>query len=142
MNTLKVKKQNIPIWCPNHTREPNNHSDYCYFCCCDVKGYNSKNKRVILCTNNPSALHSFIHGPELPVPKPTDILEGATSNTSDLDGDVEEFQCYTESQITQLFSQSELKNVIRDLGLLKEKAELLGSRFKEKNLLAAVTSMY
>jgi hypothetical protein len=27
-------------------REPKNHSDDCYFCCYDVKGYNSKNKKV------------------------------------------------------------------------------------------------
>jgi hypothetical protein len=33
----------------------------------------------------------------------------------------------------QLFTQSELKYVIRDLGLPKEKAELLGSSIKEKS---------
>jgi hypothetical protein len=33
-------------------------------------------------------------------------------------------------------------NVIRDLGLPKEKAELLGSRLKEKNMLSAGTSTY
>jgi hypothetical protein len=42
----------------------------------------------------------------------------------------------------QLFTQSELNDVVRDLGLPKEKAVLLGSRFKEKNLLAAGTYMY
>jgi hypothetical protein len=31
---------------------------------------------------------------------------------------------------------------MRDLGLAKEKAEFLGSRLKEKNLLAVGTSMY
>jgi hypothetical protein len=34
-----------------------------------------------------------------------------------------------------------LNDVIRDLGLPKGKVELLGSRLKEKNLLAAGTSM-
>jgi hypothetical protein len=29
-------------------REPKNHSDDCYFCCCNIKCYNSKNKKVIL----------------------------------------------------------------------------------------------
>jgi ligand-binding sensor domain-containing protein len=42
----------------------------------------------------------------------------------------------------QLFTQSELKYVIRDLGLPKGKVELLGSRLKEKNLLGAGTSIY
>jgi hypothetical protein len=50
-----------------------------------------------------------------------------------------EFQCHTESQ---QFTQSKLNRVIRDLGLPKEKAEVLGSRLKEKNLLAAGTSKY
>jgi hypothetical protein len=70
------------------------------------------------------------------------MLEVASTNSSDSGGDDEEFQCHTECQSPQLFTQSELNNVIRDLGLPKEKAELLGSRLKEKNLLAAGTSMY
>jgi hypothetical protein len=70
------------------------------------------------------------------------VLEDASTNSSDSGEDVEEFECHTESQSPQLFAQSELKDVIRDLGLPKGKAELLGSRLKEKNLLAAGTSMY
>jgi hypothetical protein len=42
----------------------------------------------------------------------------------------------------QLFTQSELNDVIRYFGLPREKAELLGSRLKETNLLTARTSMY
>jgi hypothetical protein len=120
-------------------REPKIHRDYCYFCCCDVKGYYSKNKKVILYLNLPSALCPVVHGPEVPVPQPTEILEDASTNSSDSGGD-DEFQCHTESQIPQLFTQSELNVVTRNLGLPKEKAELLGSRLKEKNLLAAGTS--
>jgi hypothetical protein len=66
----------------------------------------------------------------------------ASTNSFDSSGDDQEFQCRTESKNPQLFTQSELNYVIRDLGLPKEKAELLGSRIKEKNLLAAGTSMY
>jgi hypothetical protein len=122
--------------------EPKIHSDDCYFCCCDVKVYNSKNKKVILCPTFSSALCPIVHGPQVPVPQPTEILEFASTNSSDLGGDDEEFQCNTESQSPQLFTQSELNDIIRDLGLPKEKAELLGSRLKEKNLLAAGTSMH
>jgi hypothetical protein len=78
-------------------REPKYHSDDCYFCCCDVKGYNSKNKKVILYLNLPSALRPVIHGPEVPVPQPTKILEDASTNSSDSSGDDDEFQCHTES---------------------------------------------
>jgi hypothetical protein len=90
-------------------REPKNHSDVCYFCCCDVKGYNSKNKTVILYPNLPSALRPVVHGPEVPVPQPTEMLEDASTNSSDSGGDDEELQCHTECQSPQLFTQSELK---------------------------------
>jgi hypothetical protein len=62
-------------------------------------------------------------------------LLGST-NSSDSSGDDDE------SQSQQLFTQSELSDVMRYLGLAKEKAELLGSRLKERNLLTAGTSMY
>jgi uncharacterized protein YpmS len=63
----------------------------------------------------------------VPVPQPTEILGDASTNISDSGGDDEEFQCHTESQSLQMFTQSELNDVIRDLGLSKERAELLGS---------------
>jgi hypothetical protein len=90
--------------------------------------------------NIPSALRPVVHGPEVPVPQPTEILEDASTDSSDSGGDDEEFQCHTEIQSPQLFTQSELNDVIRDLGLPKEKAEILGSRLKENNLLKAGTS--
>jgi hypothetical protein len=104
-----------------------NHYD-CYFCCYDVKGYNSKNKNVISYPKLPSALRPVVHGPEVPVPQPTEILEDPSNNSSDSGGDDDEFQWHTESRSPQLFTQSELNDVIRDLGLPKEKTELLGSR--------------
>jgi hypothetical protein len=107
-----------------------------------VKGYNSKNKLVILYPNIPSALRPVVYGPEVPVHQPTEILEDVSTNSSDSSRDDQEIQCHTESQSQQLFSQSEMNDVIRDLGLPKEKAELLGSRLKEKGMLAAGTSMY
>jgi hypothetical protein len=125
----KGKTKSIPmIW-----REPKNHSDDCYFCCFDVKGYSSKNKKVILYPNSPSALRPIVHGPEVPVPQPTEILEDASTNSSDSGGDDEKFQFHTESQSPQLFTQSELNDVRRNLGLPKEKAEPLSSRLKEMN---------
>jgi hypothetical protein len=69
--------------------------------------------------NLPSALCPVVHGPEVPVLQPTEILEDAATNSSDPGGDDEKFQCHTESQTPQLISQSELNDVIRDLGLPK-----------------------
>jgi hypothetical protein len=118
------------------------HNDGCYFCCCDVKGYSAVNMKVILYPNLSSALRCVVHGPEVPVPHPTEILEDASTNSSDSGGDDEKFQCHTERQNPLLFTRSEPNDVMRDLGLPKEKAELLASRLKEKNLLAAGTSLY
>jgi hypothetical protein len=92
--------------------------------------------------NLSSALCPVSHGPEVPVPQPTEISEDASTNSSDSGGDDEEYHCHTESQSPQMFTQSELSNVKRDLGLPKENAELLGYRLKENNLLAPETSMY
>jgi hypothetical protein len=81
--------------------------------------------------NLPSALRPVVHGPEVPVPQPTEILGDASTSSSDSGGDDEELQCHRESQSPQMFTQSELRDVIIDLELPKEKAELLGSRLKE-----------
>jgi hypothetical protein len=143
----KGKKKAFRFGVPMIWREPKNHTDDCYFCCYSVKEYNSKSKKVILYPNILSALSPVVNGPEVPVPQPTEMLEDeisedASTNSSDSGGDDKEFQCHTEHQRPQLLTQSELNDVIRDLGLPKEKAELLGSRLREKNRLAAGTSVY
>jgi hypothetical protein len=88
----KGKKKAFRFGVPMTWTELNNHSDDCYFCCCHVKGYNSKNKKVILYLNLPSASRPVVHGPEVPVPQPTEILEEASINSSDSGGDDKEFQ--------------------------------------------------
>jgi hypothetical protein len=65
-------------------REPKNHSDACYVCCCDVKGCNSKNNNVILYPILPLALCPVVH-----VLQPAEILEDASTNSFDSGGDEE-----------------------------------------------------
>jgi hypothetical protein len=91
--------------------------------------------------NFPSVLRPVAHGPEVPVPQSTEVLEDASTNSSDSGGDAEGFQCHTESQSPQPFPQSELNDVIRDLGLPRDKTEFLDSKLKESNLWAAGISM-
>jgi hypothetical protein len=91
-----------------------------------VQGYNSKNRKEIFYPNLPSAIRPFPHGPGIPVPVPPEILEDTPvdSDKEDTESD-QDFQCDPCSTETQLFSQSELHDLVRDLGLPKDSAEVL-----------------
>lgn len=129
-------------------REPRNHSNDCYFCSVDITGRISKYKKVISYPNLPSAIRPVGHSVDLPVQEPPyDLNSIITEAFSDVQSEQDEpgdkeFQCITESLEPKLFTQTELNGLVRDLGLIIEKAELLGSRLKEKNLLSLGTSIY
>lgn len=144
----KKEKKAFKFAVPMVWREPRNHTDDCYFCSIDITGHNSKNKKVISYPNLISAIRPVKHNVDLPVPEPLDDLNSVQTEMfsdvqSELDEqDDEEFHCTTGNIEPNLFTQIELNDLVRDLGLTKEKAELLGSRLKEKNLLAVGTSIY
>jgi hypothetical protein len=106
-----------------------------------VQGYNSKNRKEIFYPNLPSAIRPVPHGSGIPVPVPPEILQDTPvdSDKEDTDSD-QDFQCYPCSTELQLFSQSELNDLVRDLGLPTDSEEVLGSRLKSKNLLSPGTS--
>jgi hypothetical protein len=137
----KGKKKYFRFGVPMIWKEPRNLSDDFYFCSCNVQGYNSKNRKDIFYPNLPPAIRPVPHGPGIPMPVPPEILEDTPvdSDKEDTDSD-QDFQrdpCSTEPQ---LFSQRELNDLVRDLGLPKDSAEVLGSRLKSKNLLSPGTS--
>jgi hypothetical protein len=68
---------------------------------------------------------------------PPDILEDTPvdSDKEETDSD-QDFQCDPCSTAPQCFSQSDLNDLVRDLGLPKDSAEVLGSRLKSNNLLS------
>lgn len=142
----KGRKASMPFAIPMIWREPLNHYDDCYFCLTNVRGYNAKNKNAIVYPNLPSAIRPVPHSEHLhpPLP-PSSQLE--TENDSDdelmLDESRDEHDIYTAEEqhnIPEAFTQSELNDLVRDLYLSKEKAEILGSRLKGKHLLAADTT--
>ena len=124
--------------------EPKYHSDVCYFCSCNVQGFNLKNKKDISYPNIQSAIRPIPHGPGVPIPSPPDSLEDILDDHEILaqQGDSEEdSDCYDPGTTDPIpFSQSELNALVRDLGLPKDSAEVLESRLKDKNILAPGTS--
>jgi hypothetical protein len=84
-------------------------------------------KERLFYPNLPSAILPVPHGPGKPVLVPPDILEDTPvdSDKEDTDSD-QDFQCDPCSTAPQCFSQSELNDLVRDLGLPKDSAEVLG----------------
>ena len=110
--------------------EPQNHDEDCYFCNTTfIKGFNAKNKQQIVYADVPSAAKSvFRH-----VPQAENSLGVIGNKWRNSEGDEPEPNRSKKNPI--LFDQAELNDLIRDLSLSKNKAELLGSQLKEKNLL-------
>lgn len=131
------RKKSMPFAIPMIWREPKDHLSDCYFCKVDVKGFSTKNKHKIVYPNLNSAMRPVPHNESLSIPiPPHDEIE-----TSDDDRDShkstsdENYEPYDHGSAPHTFSQAELNDLVRDLSLSKDKAELLASRMKEKNLL-------
>jgi hypothetical protein len=142
---LNRRKASMPFAIPMIWREPLNHHDDCYFCVVNTSGFSAKNKHKIIYPNLRSALRPVAHDDALPVPVPPedgiesvqdeiDVEEGASGGKLNASADPDFIPEDTDTS-PQTFSQEELNDLIRDLTLSKEKAELLASRLKEKHLL-------
>ncbi|GFV33066.1 uncharacterized protein TNCV_250701 [Trichonephila clavipes] len=118
--------------------EPKNHSDDCYFCSCSVQIFNLKNRKGI---SYPTIIRSAIrpvpHGPDLPIPSSLDTLGNILDDlgqishiSSDSDDGYD-----PDTNDPELFYQSDLNDLVRDLDLPKDTAEVLRSRLKERHLL-------
>jgi len=144
-NWKQGKRLSMPFAVLMVWREPKNHIDDCYFCMVNISGYNKKNKSNIIYPNLPSAIRPIPHDPELPVPVPSKAFKAILNHDTSIDSfgnssnNDENFQLDT-TDAPQLFNQFELNDLVRDLALTKEAAEILGSRLKEKNLLAKGTT--
>ena len=124
-------------------REQANHVNDCYFCMTNVIGFSSKSKGNIKYTDLPSAIRSIPHSADLPPPLFTslpELVDKPVSSTSE--GSSLEDDCYNPlaDQSPILITQAFLNDLVRDLNLPKESAELLGSRLQHNNLLAPNTT--
>lgn len=141
------KRASMGFGIPMVWREPKNHHDDCYFCLSDVKGYNKKTRRAIVYPDLPSARRPVPHGGDVPLPSPQSksMDQSSSSETSENEDNNcgRDYVPPRHSDATsppQLFSQAELNDLVRDLNLSKESAEVLGSTLKSKNLLATGTT--
>jgi hypothetical protein len=101
-----------------------------------------KKKPHVIYADVPSAMKPLPHGPEIPIPKPPDfILSSSSSSTDDSDTVASTTSFMNENQPMPL-TQAELNDLTRDLCLSKECSQLLGSRLREKHLLAPETTFY
>lgn len=125
-------------------REPQNHVDDCYFCLTKILGFSSKSKHTLQYPNIPSAMRPVPHdASSIPVPKPPEKYE-IDSELDELDDfepkagpsfqEEDDYEC-SSSKEPHFISQEELNDLIRDLDLPKTKAQLLGSRLQQWNLL-------
>ena len=73
-------------------------------------------------------------------PVPALQIENSDCDIEEEDVHQSDPEFHGDSDACQLFSQSHLNNLTRDLNLPKDAAELLGSRLKERNMLAPGTS--
>jgi hypothetical protein len=104
----------------------------------NVTGYNKKNKKGIEYPNLLSAIQPVPQGPDLPVPSPPDNLsDGSESSSLQLTTGEMYFKPHQNDRPIDKFTQSEVNDLIRKLHLTKEKSELLGSRLREKNMVAS-----
>ena len=133
--TLKSLKFGVPmVW-----REPKNHFNECYFCLMDLKGFNRPPKKNLKLPQFESGCQPVSHCEEVPVSEFNDLPdlfveydkfhEEVGSSASDSGGSV--FQ--SSSSIPEQFKQEELSNLMRDINLSKEAAEIVAFRHKDKN---------
>ncbi|GFT81650.1 uncharacterized protein TNCV_3674651 [Trichonephila clavipes] len=99
-----------------------------------VQGFNLKNRKDIsYSTIIRSAIRPAPHGPDLLITSPSDTLDNILEDLDQLshissDSD-DGYDPGTNDP--ELFSQSDLNDLVRDLGLPKDTVEVLGSRLKD-----------
>ena len=118
----------------------------------NVSEYSNRTKSRIVYPDYPSALRAVTYSHEnIPIPTPPPVSERDNNNslaesiefsqTSKSSASIasmlsdEELHSSQAADVPQLFDQNDLNDLVRDLGLTKEKPELLYSRLKQSNKL-------
>ena len=135
----KGKKSHLKFGIPMVWREQKDHETDCYFCALDLTGINKKNRNGLKYPDLDSARRPVAHCNDIPVPVFEELPELHEVTDGDSSGQDEEEEEFHVHDSPQPFSQADLNDLVRDLNMPKESAELLASRLKEKNLLSGST---
>ena len=140
---LNGKRKSMPFAIPMIWREPRDHHSDCYFCMTNIAGFSKKNKTGIVYPNCESALRPVAHDAEntIPVAPSQADLERDEDMQSEGEVDSDVYEPDEVEKKPHLIGQGELNDLVRDLGLTKTKAELLGSRLQQWNLLEKGTTI-
>ena len=137
-NNAVAKVTPMPFKTPMIWREPSSHDD-CYFCLTNVTGFNSENSDEIKYADFRRVTKPVIYGPHDKFPISPLMKEKEESNeVAYIFNEGEE----TDDEVSNpiLFIQAALNDLVRDLNLPKDKSQLIGSRLKDRNLLAPETT--
>ena len=132
----------MPFGVPIVWRVRSNHSTDCYFCMVPPiqNGMSMKKKSTLLYLNIPSAIRPVPHGNGLPIPEPPDNFamysdddDSVFSNNEEQQPSASRVAGYLPStdSSNHKITEGELNDLIRDLKLPKNKAELLASRLQQ-----------
>jgi len=124
-------KRSLKFGIPMVWREPTNHVTDCYFCAVDVTGINRKNRGSLKYPDLQSARRPVAHCDEIPVPICGELPDISDEDVSSVEEHEEEAEVVFEDDARHPFSQNELNDLVRDLSLSKDSAELLASRLKD-----------
>lgn len=150
-------RENLKFTIPMTWTSPTS-SHNCYFCMTEIAGFTSSNRSKIIYANVSSAVkpqktvivdetealaEMEVEKEEVPMEEEEEEDEEEeeeifrSENPKDKD-----FMPDKETKDPETFSREELNDLIRDLNLPKDGAELLASRLKHKNLLAQKVTAY
>lgn len=142
----KGTRDRLPFGIPMIWKKPTNHNDDCYFCCTNVLGFSTKTKHKIVYPACSSAERPVLHGDDFPVPiSPNRLSALGIDEDTELEFSEDYMDTndpdYVSEDQPHLIDQSELNDLVRDLDLTKEEAELLASRMLQWKLLAKGTKV-
>lgn len=139
----------MPFAVPMLWKKQRNHRHDCYFCITNVSGFSAKNKHKIEYPTCQSDSKPILHDDSYPVPvTPNQAVKekvqavNAKLTVEDLsilrDPD---YNPEEDPEDPHMIDQAELSDLIRDLNLTKQKAELLASRLLQWKLLKTGTKV-